>query len=114
MGVVVDQQIPGDPDTIGILGSAVRVQRHSTVTGERGMNDTVAKSKGTIGDGQGAEERGVFTADVVDSHGYGFVQNFRTECNAEQGCSNKVVEPALIQASGAIKYVNSVNVIRVY
>lgn len=73
------------------------------------MDDTVTESEGAIGDGQGSEKTGFFAADVVDSHDYGFVVT--KERNAEQE-STKTMEP-LTQGSVAVKYVNSVKVIRV-
>jgi hypothetical protein len=79
--IVRHNQISGNPDTIGILRSTDRVQWYSAVTGEGGMDDTVAESEGAIGDGQGSEKTGFFAADVVDSHDYGFVVT--KEKNAE-------------------------------
>jgi len=53
--IVLHNQIARDPATIGILWRTDRVQWYSAVTGQRGMNNTVAEGDGTVGNGQRSE-----------------------------------------------------------
>jgi hypothetical protein len=71
--IVVDHKITRNPNTIRILCSTDRVFRHSPVTGQRRMDDSVAEGNVSTGNGQGPEKSRILGAEIVDSHRYGFV-----------------------------------------
>lgn len=68
MPIVLDHQIARIPEAIGVFGSAVGVDRHTTVPRHGGMDDTVREVDLAIGDGQRLEELGVLAVQLANRH----------------------------------------------
>lgn len=68
LAIVLDYQLSGIPDPIGVLRRADRVQRLAPVARQRGMHHSVAELDLAISDGQGLEELGLFSKKLIASH----------------------------------------------